>query len=67
MFSIRRAVQTRSVPVAKSIAALAGAGGAAAFFNHSSLRESAKMAEKSDAGNAAFSPKVSKRAAVGFW
>lgn len=55
MFSIRSALQRQSVPVAKSVAAIAGAGGAAAFFNHSSL---VKMAETSDAGNAAFSPKV---------
>lgn len=55
MFSIGRAVQRPSVSVAKSVAALAGAGGAAALY--SSLRETAKMAETSEA-TAAFSPKV---------
>lgn len=59
MFSISRALQRQSAPVAKSVAALAGAGGAAVFFNHTSFSQTAKMAESSDAGNAAFSAKVS--------
>lgn len=65
MFSIR-ALQRHSVPVAKSAAALAGAAGAAAFFNHTSSSQTAKMAETSDAGNVAFSAKVWRLGLVGW-
>lgn len=61
MFS-SRALQ-KQVPVARSLAALAGAGGSAVFFNRSGFSDTAKMAESS--ANAAFSPKVRPGGRIG--
>lgn len=48
------------LPVANTVATLAGAAGAAAFFHNTSFRSTAKMAETKDA----FSPKVREVAAL---